>query len=186
MRLLDFIGLAVFFYIFIFGFWDKGLAFWKAVICEKGKHSELRRPSPLLALFPSWPRRCSALWWSECSDRVQDSGVSRRRGCADFTNSSAFFRFFLLVIVGSLVSIASFLPMSLLYTGAAPVAKFLFIAGRTDTPLTGIPVISRRAGKRKSILRSFRTHKDHAPFFYIIDPSKKRFNINNQKIQRNT
>lgn len=93
---------------------------------------------------------------------------------------------FLLVIVGSLVSIASFLPMSLLYTGAAPVTKFLFIAGRTDTPLTGIPVISRRAGKRKSILRSFRTHKDHAPFFYIIDPSKKRFNINNQKIQRNT
>lgn len=97
-----------------------------------------------------------------------------------------FQTFFLLVIVGSLVSIASFLPMSLLYTGAAPVTKFLFIAGRTDTPFTGIPVISRRAGKRKSILRSFRTHKDHAPFFYIIDPSKKRFNINNQKIQRNT
>lgn len=93
---------------------------------------------------------------------------------------------FLLVIVGSLVSIASFLPMSLLYTGAAPVTKFLFIAGRTDTPLTGIPVISRRAGKRKSILRSFCTHKDHAPFFYIIDLSKKRFNTNNQKIQRNT
>ena len=93
---------------------------------------------------------------------------------------------FLLVIVGSLISIASFLPMSLLYTGAAPVTKFLFIAGRTDTPLTGIPVISRRAGKRKSILRSFRTHKDHAPFFYIIDLSKKRFNTNNQKIQRNT
>ena len=60
MRLLDFIGLTVFFYIFYFG--DKGSAFWKAVICEKGKHSELRRPSPLLALFPSWPRRCSALW----------------------------------------------------------------------------------------------------------------------------
>ena len=93
---------------------------------------------------------------------------------------------FLLVIVGSLISIASFLPMSLLYTGAAPVTKFLFIAGRTDTSLTGIPVISRRAGKRKSILRSFRTHKDHAPFFYIIDLSKKRFNTNNQKIQRNT
>ena len=93
---------------------------------------------------------------------------------------------FLLVIVGSLVSIASFLPMSLLYTGAAPVTKFLLIAGRTDTSLTGIPVISRRAGKRKSILRSFRTHKDHAPFFYIIDLSKKRFNTNNQKIQRNT
>ena len=90
------------------------------------------------------------------------------------------------VIVGSLISIASFLPMSLLYTGAASVTKFLFIAGGTDTPLTGIPVISRRAGKRKSILRSFRTHKDHAPFFYIIDLSKKRFNTNNQKIQRNT
>ena len=45
MRLLDFIGLTVFFYIFYFG--DKGSAFWKAVICEKGKHSELRRPSPL-------------------------------------------------------------------------------------------------------------------------------------------
>ena len=52
--------------------------------------------------------------------------------------------------------------------------------------LTGIPVISRRAGKRKSILRSFRTHKDHAPFFYIIDLSKKRFNRNNQKIQKDT
>ena len=86
------------------------------------------------------------------------------------------------VIVSSLISITPFLPMSLLYTGAAPVTKFLLIAGRTDTPLTGIPVISRRAGKRKSILRSFRTHKDHAPFFYIIDLSKKRFNINNQKI----
>ena len=90
------------------------------------------------------------------------------------------------IIVGSLISIALFLPMPLLYTGAAPVTKFLFIAGRTDASFTGIPVISRRAGKRKSILRSFRTHKDHAPFFYIIDPSKKRFNINNQKIQRNT
>ena len=57
--------------------------------------------------------------------------------------------------------------MSLLHTGAAPVTKFLFITGRTDTPLTGIPVISRRAGKRKSILRSFRTHKNHAPFSVI-------------------
>ena len=36
-----------------YDFFDKISAFWKAVICEKGKHSELRRPSPLLALFPS-------------------------------------------------------------------------------------------------------------------------------------
>ena len=42
MRLLDFIGLTVSFFI-IFYFGDKGSAFWKAVICEKGKHSELRR-----------------------------------------------------------------------------------------------------------------------------------------------
>ena len=91
-----------------------------------------------------------------------------------------------LVIVSTFISITPFLAMALLHTGAAPVTKFLFIAGGTDTPLTGIPVISRRAGKRKSILRSFRTHKDHAPFFYIIDLSKKRFNTNNQKIQRNT
>ena len=67
LRLLDFIGLTVsFFYMFLvfLVFRIKVRPFWKAVICEKGKHSELRRPSPLLALFPSWPRRCSALWWA--------------------------------------------------------------------------------------------------------------------------
>ena len=50
MRLLDFIGLTVsFFYNFLF--WDKGSAFWKAVICEKGKHSELAKAvSPSRAL----------------------------------------------------------------------------------------------------------------------------------------
>ena len=90
------------------------------------------------------------------------------------------------VIISPLISIAPLFPMSLLHTGAAPVTKLLLIAGRTDTPLTGIPVISRRAGKRKSILRSFRTHKDHAPFFYIIDLSKKRFNTNNQKTSKDT
>ena len=50
MRLLDFIGLTVSFFI-IFYFGDKGSAFWKAVICEKGKHSELAKAvSPSRAL----------------------------------------------------------------------------------------------------------------------------------------
>ena len=42
-----------------FPFWG---TLWRGQGCEKGKHSELRRPSALLALFPSWPRRCDALW----------------------------------------------------------------------------------------------------------------------------
>lgn len=101
-------------------------------------------------------------------------------------NSGAVINYSQSVIISPLISITPLLPMSLLHTGAASVAKLLFITGRTDTPLTSIPVISRRAGKRKGILRSFRTHKDHAPFFYIIDPTKKRFNTNNQKISKDT
>ena len=39
---------SLFMWEFVFyDFFDKGSAFWKAVICEKGKHSELRRPSPM-------------------------------------------------------------------------------------------------------------------------------------------
>lgn len=161
------------------------MAFWKAVICEKGKHSELRR----LPFSRSSPPGHAAVLRCGGVNVLTGCRIRGCRGGEAVPISQIVLPFsdlFLLVIVGSLVSIASFLPMSLLYTGAAPVTKFLFIAGRTDTPFTGIPVISRRAGKRKSILRSFRTHKDHAPFFYIIDLSKKRFNTNNQKIQRNT
>ena len=73
MRLLDFIGLTVSFFI-IFYFGDKGSAFWKAVICEKGKHFSRSSPPGHAAV-----RRCGG---RECSDRVRDSGVLRRGGCA--------------------------------------------------------------------------------------------------------
>ncbi len=89
------------------------------------------------------------------------------------------------VIISSLISITMLLPVSLLHTGAAPVAELLLVTGRTDTSPTGIPVISRRTGERKGIFRSFRTHKITPLFFYIIDSSKKRFNTNNQKTKEN-
>ena len=60
----------------------------------------------------------------------------------------------MLVIVGSLISIASFLPMFLLHTGAAPVTKFLFIAGGTDAALAGVAVVGGGTGVRKFIIGS--------------------------------
>ena len=78
------------------------------------------------------------------------------------------------VIISPLISIAPLFPMSLLHTGAAPVTKLLLIAGRTDTPLTGIPVISRRAGKRKGIFCSFRTHKITLLFIIKISTESRK------------
>ena len=44
--------------------------------------------------------------------------------------------------------------MSLLYTGAAPVTKFLFIAGGTDAALAGVAVVGWGTGVRKFIVSS--------------------------------
>ena len=57
-----------------------------------------------------------------------------------------------LVIISTFISITPFLAMALLHTGAAPVTEFLFIAGRTDTSLAGIPVISRSTGERERVV----------------------------------
>ena len=81
MRLLDFSGLTVSFYIFYFG--DKGLAFWKAVICEKGKHSELAKAvSPSRAL----PLLATPLFCVVVGVNVLTGGGIRgveEGGCAD-------------------------------------------------------------------------------------------------------
>ena len=57
-----------------------------------------------------------------------------------------------LVIISTFISITPFLAMALLHTGAAPVTEFLFITGRTDTSLAGIPVISRSTGERERVV----------------------------------
>ena len=58
------------------------------------------------------------------------------------------------IVIRTLVGIAALFALRLIFTVAAPVAEFLFIAGGTDAALAGVAVVGGGTGVRKFIIGS--------------------------------